>query len=173
MESNLNTGKEVAAVWVDVVDLFPWDENPRHNEHAVPHIMKSIKRFGFAAPIIARPNGEIIAGHTRWKAATEMGLDKVPVRYLDLDPVEAKMLALADNKLNELADWDDDALSLVLTDLHKNQEDISSLGFSGEELEQLVSSYGFDNDDFSGDAGFEGSNSETEERCEACGQILE
>ena len=142
----LNKG-ESAAVWIEVEKLYPWKDNPRQNDHAVPHVMKSIKRFGFAAPIIARPNGEIIAGHTRWKAASEMGLKKVPVRYMDLDPVEAQMLALADNKLNELADWDEAILSEVLTELHMNDEDIVSLGFSGEELSNLIEDY----DNFSGD----------------------
>ena len=48
-------------------------------------------------------NGEIIAGHTRWKAAKELGLDRVPVRYLDLDPADAHLLAIADNRVAEEA----------------------------------------------------------------------
>ena len=87
-------GMEAAAVWVPVAHLKAWQKNPRDNDKAVPEVMASIKRFGFAAPIIARPNGEIIAGHTRLKAALELRLPRVPVRYMDLDPAEAHLLAL-------------------------------------------------------------------------------
>ncbi len=102
--------EEPAALWVDVAHLKAWDKNPRDNDKAVPEVMASIKRFGFAAPIIARPNGEIIAGHTRLKAALELRLPRVPVRYMDLDPAEAHLLALADNRVAEIADWNDDLL---------------------------------------------------------------
>ena len=68
---------------------------------------KSIKRFGFGAPIVARrADDEVIAGHTRLAAAVALGLTKVPVRFLDLDPADAHLLALADNKLNEHASWE-------------------------------------------------------------------
>ena len=93
---------EVAAVWMPLSDLTPWADNPRDNDHAVPEVAKSIKRFGFASPIIARPTEsglEVIAGHTRLKAAKSLNLDRVPVRVMDLDPADAKLLALADNKV--------------------------------------------------------------------------
>ena len=152
-QSLLHEGGEAAAIWVAVEKLYPWEDNPRDNEHAVPHVMDSIERFGFASPIIARKNGEIIAGHTRWKAALELGLEKIPVRYMDLDPADAKMLAIADNKLNEIAEWDQEMLMDVLKDLNDLDEDLSKLGFSEEELSALVSGFssGDDETDFSGD----------------------
>lgn len=90
---------EAAAVYVDVDELMPWERNPRRNDHAVDEVAKSIKRFGFGAPVVARKaDGMIIAGHTRVKAAQKLGLDRVPVRYLDLDPTEAQLLAIANNR---------------------------------------------------------------------------
>jgi ParB/RepB/Spo0J family partition protein len=150
VSSSLHKG-EAAAIWVDVSNLHPWDENPRENEHAVPHVMESIERFGFASPIIARKNGEIIAGHTRWKAAQKLGLEKVPVRYMDLDPADAKMLAIADNKLNEIAEWDQELLVDVLKDLHELDEDLTKLGFSEEELSGLIDGFSSTMDEFSSD----------------------
>jgi site-specific DNA-methyltransferase (adenine-specific) len=86
-------------------------------------------------------NGEIIAGHTRWKAAQKLGLTRVPVRYLDLDPTQAKLLALADNKTTELAGWDDDLLRAVLGDLQAQDVDLlEGTGFSAKELERLTES---------------------------------
>ena len=134
-----NKEQEVAAVWVDVNDLTPWDENPRINDHAVDEVMQSIKRFGFASPIIARKeDGVIIAGHTRMRAAKQLGLKKVPVRFMDLDPADARILAIADNKLGEIADWDEEALSKILSDM--DDVDLEFTGFTEEELDQYIDS---------------------------------
>jgi hypothetical protein len=109
-------GDEAAAAWVNPQVLKPWAGNPRKNDgEPVAKVAESIKRFGFAAPIVARrETGEIIAGHTRWKAALKLKLKRVPVRYMDLDEREARLLALADNRLGELAEWDDTLLHELL-----------------------------------------------------------
>ncbi len=129
---------EAAAEWVAVDALTPWADNPRNNDAAVQDVADSIKRFGFASPIIARrEDGEVIAGHTRLKAARRLGLDRVPVRFLDLDPTDARLLALADNKLGELADWSD-GLADVLRILEEDGADLDGLGFSDEEMAELL-----------------------------------
>jgi len=97
---------EVAAVWVKRDSLIPWADNPRDNQAAIPKVAASIQRFGFGNPILARlANREIIAGHTRWEAAGLISMDVVPVRFLDVSEEEAHLLAMADNKLGEKADW--------------------------------------------------------------------
>jgi DNA modification methylase len=131
---------EAAAEWVPVDRLRAWKDNPRRNQHAVSHVAASIRRFGFGAPILARrENGEVIAGHTRLLAARELGLERVPVRFLDLDPADAHLLALADNKTAELADWDDEVLGAVLADLAEQKLDLTAgTGFSDAEIERLI-----------------------------------
>ncbi len=134
--------KESAAVWEDVSVLVPWDENPRQNKNAIESVAESIKRFGFGAPIVARLQDKmVIAGHTRLAAAKLLKLDRVPVRYLDLDPADAKMLALADNKVGEIADWDTETLNKVLQDLHSDGYDVQGLGWDQDELDNII---GFD-----------------------------
>jgi ParB-like chromosome segregation protein Spo0J len=119
--------------FADINSLIPHPDNPRINDHAVEELAKSIKRFGFAAPIIARSEDKmIIAGHTRWKAAKHLNLDKVPVRYMDLDPVDAKLLMLADNKLGEKSLWDEEKLSELFNEL--KDEDLSGLGWEENEI---------------------------------------
>lgn len=135
----------VAAEWVQIADLVPWDQNPRINEHAVAKVAASIKEFGWADVIVARSaNNMVISGHTRLKAAQKLGLTKVPVRFLDVDDRQARQLALASNKLGELASWDDDKLASVLADLSREAEyldipmDFDGLGFSKLEIDSLL-----------------------------------
>ena len=130
---------EVAAVMVPVAALKAWAGNPRKNDPAVDEVAASIKRFGFGSPIIARQeNGEVICGHTRLKAAIRLKLTAVPVRYLDLSAEEAHAYALADNKLGEIATWDQVPLADAFRDLEKAQVDLSGLGWDGGELEKFL-----------------------------------
>ena len=136
-----------AALWVPTVELSAWQQNPRDNDHAVPEVVKSIKRFGFAAPIIASPDGQIIAGHTRLKAALELRMPEVPVRFMDLDPGEAHLLALADNRIAEIADWDDDLLQDVLCEMEAEGLDLSGIGWDVDELALMIGGAGAVGDD--------------------------
>jgi ParB/RepB/Spo0J family partition protein len=130
---------EIAAQWEEISKLKEWEQNPRNNQNAIEAVAKSIKRFGFASPIIARKaDNVIIAGHTRYKAALKLKLEKVPVRYLDIDPADAKLLALADNKIGEIADWNDDLLKSILEDLKNDEIDLNDIGFSQQELDNLL-----------------------------------
>ena len=128
---------ESAAEWVATASLVPWDRNPRKNDENVARVAKSIQRFGFASPIIARTaDRTIIAGHTRWKAAQSLKMDRVPVRFLDLDPADAHLLALADNRLNELSPWDDAELQRLLGEY--GLEDAALAGWSSADLEKMA-----------------------------------
>lgn len=139
------------AEWVDINAIKPWDKNPRKNAAAIKEVAGSIKRFGFSSPIIARrADNVIIAGHTRWAAAQSLGLDKVLVRFMDLDPAQAKALALADNKLGELAEWDAPMLAEILRDLNDEDVVLEGLGFDAQELETMLADLSDINDDIAG-----------------------
>jgi len=127
----------VAAVMVDPSTLKPWPKNPRKNDgEPVEKVAESIKRFGFAAPIVARSETrEIIAGHTRWKAATKLKLAAVPVRFLDIDEREAHLLALADNRLGELAEWDTPELHALLASYDLGDQMIA--GWTEKDMREL------------------------------------
>ena len=145
---------EPAAVWMDIDSLVPWDQNPRDNDDAVPGVADSIKRFGFASPIIARKLGDkhqVIAGHTRLKAAKTLGIEHVPVRVMDLDPADAKLLALADNKVAEVAEWSD-GLGPLLEELRDAGLEIEGLGWSDDELSELLAEPAIDLDGSEDDA---------------------
>lgn len=102
--------------------LKPYPNNPRNNEKAIDAVAASIEEFGWKQPIVVDKDLEIIAGHTRWKAAEKLGIDKVPVVIAeDLTPEQVKAYRLADNKTAELAGWDFELLEIELQDL-KNME---------------------------------------------------
>lgn len=116
-----------------IADLKPWANNPRKNDAAVTRVAESIRKFGFASPILVRKaDNEVIAGHTRLKAAKMLGLKEVPVRVLDLSAEQAHQLAMADNKLGELADWDEDMLAALLANVTIG--DAAAMGWEAAEL---------------------------------------
>lgn len=144
MANTSNKVGDPAAIWVEVSKLRPWDKNPRKNDGTpVKKVMQSITKFGFAAPIVARTNGEIIAGHTRWKAAIELGLKTVPVRYLDLSDADAHTLAIADNRLNEEAEWDNTKLTQIINELMLQPDVvITDTGMDQGDLNRLLAEKG-------------------------------
>jgi ParB-like chromosome segregation protein Spo0J len=101
-----------------ISEIKEYDKNPRKNDGAVDKVAASIKEFGFKNPIIIDKNGIIIAGHTRLKAAKKLGFDKVPTILADdLTDQQAKAFRIADNKVSEFADWDDELLFQELGDI--------------------------------------------------------
>lgn len=135
------TTDRVAAIYVPIRSLNEWKDNPRDNKEAIPEVMKSIEKFGFSAPIIARKaDNMIIEGHTRYAAAKAMGLKEVPVRFMDLDPTNSKLLALASNRLSEIADWSK-GLGDIVNELEQMNVDFDGVGFSTQDLDELLSPF--------------------------------
>ena len=94
-----------------LTDLIPYKRNPRKNDKAVEYVANSIERFGFRVPIVIDNNNVIVCGHTRYKAAKQLGLETVPcVTTDDLTEEEIAAYRLADNKTAEIAEWDDPLL---------------------------------------------------------------
>lgn len=93
----------------NVDEIIPYENNPRKNDKAVPAVAKSIQEFGFKVPIVIDKNNIIVNGHTRLKAAKKLGLETVPCIVADdLTPDQIRAFRLADNKVGEIATWDDD-----------------------------------------------------------------
>lgn len=111
-----------------VSELAPYDKNPRRNDDAVKYVAESIRQFGFKVPLVIDNDGVIIAGHTRWKAAKELGLKTVPcIIANDLTDEQVKAFRLADNKVSEKATWDFSLLNTELEDLL--DFDMAAFGF--------------------------------------------
>jgi DNA modification methylase len=116
--------------------LIPSDANPRtHSPKQVAQIAASIRQFGFVNPILVRPDGGIIAGEGRLRAARTLGMREVPVIVLaHLSEVQRRALAIADNQLGLNASWDEEMLRAQLAALRDEDFDLGLLGFDDQEL---------------------------------------
>lgn len=121
---------------VKLKDLKLYENNPRKNDKAVDYVANSIKEFGFKNPIIIDKNNVIVAGHTRYKASKKLKLKEVPCIIADdLTDEQIKAFRLADNKVSEFAEWDNDLLDLELADLTDFDVDMSDFGFDLDNLD--------------------------------------
>lgn len=119
--------------------IQPYPNNPRINDSAVESVAASIKEFGWRVPIVCDDQMVIICGHTRFKAAQKLGMEKVPVHVArDLSPEQIKAYRIADNKTAELAEWNYDLLPIELADLQACNYDLGLLGFDQDELARLL-----------------------------------
>ncbi|MCA9295362.1 MAG: ParB N-terminal domain-containing protein, partial [Phycisphaerales bacterium] len=124
-------------------ELTPYANNPRVNDSAVDAVANSLKEFGFRQPIVIDEVGTIVCGHTRWKAAVQLGLEQVPVHVAkDLTSEQLRAYRIADNQTACLAVWDFELLPLELIELKDLDYDISLLGFDEAGLQKILEGTG-------------------------------
>lgn len=164
--SRARDAEEIAAIMVDPKTLVPNPKNPRKNDNSVAGVKASISAYGFGDPIVCRiANRMVIAGHTRLKASLELGLEKVPVRFMDITQLKADALMIASNRTGEKAIWDKDLLANILGELKSSGEEIVPTGLTEKEQNQLLTS-------LLGSPAEERSASEPEKILESWGTVL-
>lgn len=126
--------------------LTPYARNSRtHSEQQVAQIAASIAEFGFTNPILLAEDGTLIAGHGRLLAAQMLKLTDVPtITLVGLTEAQRRALVIADNRIAENAGWDLDMLRVELGDLQVAEFDMSLLGFSADELLNLLAPQGIE-----------------------------
>ena len=122
---------------IETNKLLPYINNPRKNLN-IDKVASSIKEFGFQQPIVVDKDFTIIVGHTRFEAAKKLGIEKVPVQIADLTENQTKAYRIADNRLNQDANWDTKLLNLEFNDLLSENVNLDTLGFSNDELDNLL-----------------------------------
>jgi ParB-like chromosome segregation protein Spo0J len=131
--------KEREVQYCSPEELIPYEKNPRDNRLAIDDVVRSIEEYGFTNPILVNEEKVILAGHTRREAAILAGMEKVPYIVIDgLTEAQQRAYRLADNKLSELALWDEDLLKEELKDLLDEDYDLSLTGFSDVDLTDLL-----------------------------------
>lgn len=123
-------------------EIRPYEKNPRIiPQAAVDAVARSIQAFGFRQPIVVDGNGVILAGHTRYKAAQQLGLEEVPVVWqTDITDLQARGYRIADNKTAEISAWDRDALDDEVRQIAQQYGafDVKDLGLADWEIERIL-----------------------------------
>lgn len=145
---------ETSPIWMaqqvvqtPITNLKPYAQNNRaHSNASIAQLKDAIGTFGFVVPILATSEGDIIAGHGRLEAAKALGLEAVPVVIADhLSEAETRALRIADNKLAELSDWNEEALQIELAELMdlsvagELDFDLAITGFDLPEIDIIIS----------------------------------
>ena len=143
-----------AAYWTPMEELQRWRKNPRQNDRAVPHVARSIRKYGFVAPVVVWTSKDrLVAGHTRLLAMDQLraensdfvprdapGPGLVPVRFHEFtDEAEAAAYGIADNKLAEYAEWDEALLGEVLQEIRAFDDQLLlETGFTESSIDKLI-----------------------------------
>ena len=145
LKGNAKTGRaaaQIAVRHVPVEALTPDPRNARlHSARQVSRIADSIAAFGFNVPVLVDEKGVVVAGHGRLLAAKSLGLEEVPAIALEhLDDAERRAFVIADNRLAELASWDDLRLGAELEELKSLDLDfaIDATGFELGEIDLRI-----------------------------------
>jgi len=137
---------------VKISELRPHPKNPRvHPDSAIDKLVRSIKEYGWTNPVLVSADGYVLAGHARLKAAEKAGIKEVPVVYLPLEGEKAEAYLIADNRLQDETDWDYEKLKNLLQELGTGEIDLELTGFDMDEIEDLMTQYHIDFDEFDGE----------------------
>ena len=129
MEANIKVGQ---AVQVRINDLTPYPQNPRRGD--IQAIAESLSYHGQFKPIVVnKKNNTILAGNHTYKAAKRLGWKHISVVYVDVEPIEARRIMLADNRINDLASYNEGLLETVL----KTFDDLNGTGFTEGDIQAL------------------------------------
>ncbi len=122
-------------VSVDTKTIKPYHRNVRHNDVTVEKLVEVIPKVGFNVPLVLDRNNVIVKGHTRWKAAIKLGMKQIPCVYTDADEETIKLDRLADNRVSEFSQWDDELLKSELASLNLGFDfDLGGLNFKIEDV---------------------------------------
>lgn len=138
----METSRHGDIVHRPISSLKPNPRNARtHSKGQIRKIANSIDAFGFIGCILIDTEGTIIAGHGRLEAAKLLKMETVPTLTIShLNPEQIRALMMADNRLAELAGWDDGILAIEFQDLMSaNLEfDITLTGFEAPQIDMII-----------------------------------
>lgn len=132
----------------DPSTLIPYARNPRKNDHLVEEMAGKIKEFGMPIPLCIRPDGLVVDGHLRLKAAKLLELKEVPVAVNETwTPAQVKAFRLSANKMAEKAEWEFDLLKLEFEEIVEAGYDLENTSFGTSEIDQILNTQLDENDE--------------------------
>ncbi len=135
---------ELTVAYMAIEKLKSNRRNARtHSARQIKQIERSIGEFGFNNPVLVDEDGLILAGHGRVEAAKRCGMATVPTVCLDhMSEGQKRAYVLADNRLAELAGWDEETLAIELQELIAldPEFEVEITGFSTAEIDLTLES---------------------------------
>lgn len=104
-------------VYKPIGEIVPYENNARNNSAAVEALVKAIPVMGFNVPIVLDKNNVIVKGHSRLEALKRLGIELVPCIVIDGSEEDIAEERLVDNRLSELAVWDEEKLKYELREM--------------------------------------------------------
>ena len=122
---------------IKIRDLKPYDNNSKiHTDYQIDLIKKSIEEFGFVNPILVDEKNNVIAGHGRIEAAKQLKIKELPCIVIEgLTDTQRKAYIIADNRLSELAEWDNELIARELKDLKESGFNTDLTGFLYDDID--------------------------------------
>lgn len=114
-------------------------DNPRQiteeRFEALKYAMTKDPRFMLARPIVATPDGEVVAGHMRLRAARDLRWESVPVFVDEMDDAVKRERKLRDNV--PYGDWVPSEVAALMQEHEAGGGDLAMLGFTDQERTDL------------------------------------
>lgn len=129
---------------VDIFSIKPYENNARIGNLEV--IKESLLKNGqYRGIVVNERTGEILAGNHTYKAAVELGWQSIQADFVDVDEQQAKRIVAVDNRANDLAGYNEEALVELLQDL----DTLEGTGYEKTDLDELIAglSHGFGSKD--------------------------
>lgn len=122
---------------VKIKDLKPYENNAKiHSDYQIGLLVKSIEEFGFINPVLIDEDNNVLAGHGRIEAAKQLKIKELPAIVIEgMTETEKQAYIIADNRLSELAMWDNRIIAQELKDLKESDFDTDVTGFSAEDID--------------------------------------
>ena len=164
MTKNSKNSKELEIVYEPVDKLKPSNYNTRTiSEKDLKALVKNMNKYGTLEILVANQRtGNIISGHQRLKAALLLGMEKLPVIWIDVSKRDEKMINLAMNKIS--GEWDAPMLKDILEEIDNGEGDMDMTGFDDVEIEMLMTEYHPDEEEID-------ENIKTDNECPKCGYV--
>lgn len=128
---------QIVLVPIDRIKILPGNSK-HHPAHQIEQLKSNIDKYGCTQPLLLTSRMELVAGHGRLEAMRALDWVHIPCLVKDLTNAEARALRIADNRIAELGEVNNQAIAMELADLAVDDFDLSGLGFSTEELDNIL-----------------------------------
>lgn len=123
-----------------VGELHPHPRNPRTiTDSALERLKRTMtedREYLLVRPVVAMPDGTVVSGNQRLRAAREMGWDTVPAVFLKMTEEQARQRMIRDNTTS--GSWEEESLAEILADMREGGSDLGLTGLEEDEIARVL-----------------------------------